>query len=455
VGEWCCHDGVILWGLSHANKRPKHHDQKVVKLLFVERTDGSQCAVDILLDVCKDVFFLSVQVKHPMATSKPYLLIVAGEPSGDAIAASLVQDVKQVDTTRHFKGVAGPKMRAAGVQSIFPSERLACLGIVEVLRHIAVVWRVYRQIKHALQAEPPEALILVDFAGLNLKLARYAKSRNIPVFYYVPPKVWAWKKYRIKTMQSCVDFVASVLPFEQGIYQKAGIPTAYVGHPLVQAIRAPDPVTPPIQTVEQVKRIVLLPGSRQREVSTTLPVMLQVVERLRQQRPTIECILLQSSSLPDSVFDQHLQAASVHIQRWRNQSVRDLPVVDLALAASGTVTLELGMLGIPTLVMYRLSWLSFTLFRLVSSLRYASLVNLILNESVFPEFLQDKMTAQAIFLAAEQLLSDEQRRAVIVSRLSELASIMEGHHQSCASALMSFLDHNNGLTQQQHSVHQA
>ena len=268
-------------------------------------------------------------------------------------------------------------------------------------------------------------LVLVDYAGFNMKLALYAKKLGIKVFYYVSPKVWVWKRGRLDTLAKCVDMVAVLHAFEVPLYHQKGIPVAYVGHYLTDELCG---FVQPHPVCQDLRRccVALLPGSRRNEIKVLMPLLMSVARALHVLYPDIRFALIQAEFLPEDVFAAYL--ANHHdlpIEVVRSDHRKALADCDLALACSGTVTLELGMLGIPTIVLYRVAAFSYLLLRCLTSVRTASLVNLIAKRSIFTELLQDKMTHTKVLQAARRYVEDP---AYYHAKIAELDKFQRSLH---------------------------
>src|ERR1043166_4220029 len=290
------------------------------------------------------------------------LLIVAGEASGDAHAASLVQALRETSPATQFEffGSTGQKMRNAGVESVVNADELAIMGLWEVGRALPKFWRAFGELKRAAEDRKPDAAILVDWPDFNLRLARWLHRRGIPVIYYISPQLWAWRSHRARNIQRDVDLLLSILPFEKAWYAARGITNVeYVGHPLTGEVRAEfdraefcrrnnlDPLQP---------IVVLLPGSRQKEVVRILPPMLDAVARVLHERPETQFVLVVA---PNRDVNEAKEIVAAHtlpessLSIVQHQTREALAAADVAAVASGTATLEAALLGTPMVVVYK------------------------------------------------------------------------------------------------------
>lgn len=380
-------------------------------------------------------------------------MIVAGEASGDAHAASLVQALRAAEPQTHFDffGATGPLMRAAGVDSVVRSDDLSILGLLEIGRALPRFWHAYKLLKQAALEREPDAVILVDWPDFNLKLARAFHRRGLRVIYYISPQLWAWRSYRAHTIQRDVDLLISILPFEQDWYADRGIDRVeYVGHPLAGEVHARfdraefcrqtklDPRLPIIS---------LLPGSRRREVERILPPMLEAAALISARQPEVQFVVVVAPSRTSDEVRNVVRAqratpqplpSCLHIVS--DQSREALAASDVAAIASGTATLEAALLGTPMVVVYKESWVNWnTLGRLITTDHYG-LVNLVAGERVATELMQDDLNGEQ--LANELLLLlEKQRNEDARQRLREVADQLgdSGASQRAADVLLEAL----------------
>lgn len=361
-------------------------------------------------------------------------MIVAGEPSGDAHAASLVNALRAVEpeTKLEIFGATGPLMRASGVESIVRSDDLAILGLLEIGRALPKFWRAYTLLKQAVIKDRPAAVILVDWPDFNLKLARALHRRGLKVIYYISPQLWAWRSYRARSIERNVDLMLSILSFEQEWYADRGIDhVEFVGHPLAgevhsRADRAEfcrqnklDPRLPIIS---------LLPGSRRKEVERILPPMLEATALISARLPDTQFVVVVAPSRSSNEIRSIVRTqratpeplpSCLHIVSGQTREA--LAASDAAAIASGTATLEAALLGTPMVVVYKESWVNWnTLGRLTSPDHYG-LVNLVAGERVATELMQDDLNGERL---ANELLSllDGKRNEVACARLREVAN---------------------------------
>ncbi|MFH7319922.1 lipid-A-disaccharide synthase [Desulfurivibrio sp. D14AmB] len=373
-----------------------------------------------------------------MANSQPHILIVAGEASGDMHGANLVKAIKAQRPEVRISAMGGGALAAQGVNLVYESSRLAVVGLIEVLSHLGEIRAALAKLRAFLREQRPELLILIDYPDFNLMLAATAKKLGIPVFYYISPQVWAWRQGRVRTIRQRVDMMAVILPFEQEFYRNRGVAVEFVGHPLLDELaevvsESPTPHGGPGRLIG------LLPGSRRRELATMLPIFLAAARRLAAQLPTPPRFVL---PLAPGLDPRELQgygldqAADLQIEISTEQRHRTMARCDVVMAASGTVTLELAILGVPMVAAYKLSPLSYLLGRLLIDLPHATLVNLVAGREVIPELLQYEATPEKISRAVADLLEDEGRRAEMVAALAQVRQQLGGSGASQRAAAL-------------------
>ena len=350
------------------------------------------------------------------------VMIVVGEASGDLHGAHLVKALYRRDPTLEIFGVAGDGLKREGIKVIFDVDRLTGMGFAELAGNLKTIWQAYRLLRKALREERPNLLILVDFPEFNLRLARLAKKSGIPVLYYISPQVWAWRKRRTQKIARWVDRMAVVFPFEVPLYQNEGVAVSFVGHPLLDLAHSSEPRE---RTLTQYgldpsrQTIAILPGSRSREVAYHLPPMLEAADRLERQLEA-QFILVRATTVERGILDGILEKAAVKVPIAEGNTYNVLHACDLVWAASGTATLETALMLRPMVIVYRLSWLTYALARLLVRVSHIGMVNIIAGESVVPELIQSDVTADKIVAESRAILQDPELRKWIVSKLSQV-----------------------------------
>lgn len=331
--------------------------------------------------------------------------MVAGEASGDQAAAPVVAALLREYPGARILAVGGPRMREAGAEILFDFSELAVMGFAEVLRHLPRLLRRRREVKALLRSGKPDLFIPVDAPGFNLPLAREARKRGIPAFYYIAPQVWAWGEGRVAAMRRDLAGLAVILPFEEAWFKERGVHARFVGHPLAGRFDAL-----PLPS-DQPRRIGLMPGSRAQEVSRHLPRLLRAAEILGTRRVGLEFSLLEAGSLSPDYYDQYLEHFQHTLKRFRGDSAEFFAEQDLLWASSGTATLEAALADRPMVVLYRTGPLNYQLARRLVSLDRIALVNLVAQRELVPELIQKGAEAENLALAMFALLTDEGSRA--------------------------------------------
>jgi lipid-A-disaccharide synthase len=335
----------------------------------------------------------------------------------------LVAALKRLDPGLTFCGIGGARLQEAGVRILFRSSDMAVVGLTEVISRSATLARAYWTVKGILRKNRPALVILLDYPDFNLRLARAARRLQVPVLYYISPQVWAWRKGRVEIIRRCVDRMAVILPFEKDFYRERGVEVDYVGHPLVEEIPA-DLDAGKARTDLGLDRaspvLALLPGSRKEEVSNLLPVMIGAARSIRSKHAGLKCLLPRASTIPSQLIDDLLRGSGLDVQVIPGDVYRVLKASNLALVASGTATLETAILETPMVIVYRVSRLSYWIGRMVISVPFIGLVNLVAGEEVVPELMQDEVTPERLAQEATDILEHESRRNAMVLKLRSL-----------------------------------
>ena len=358
------------------------------------------------------------------------VLISAGEASGDLYAAGLVDALRRRRPDLEFFGCAGPRMRQAGVRAVVDAHSLAVVGLVEVVTHIPRIYREYRKLLGAAREERPDIAILTDSPDFHLRLAGRLKQLQIPVVYLVAPQAWAWRKGRLRTMRRTIDRLLCIFPFEPEFFARGGIDAVYIGHPLTRLVRPSagrDELRRRFGIPSSTPLVALLPGSRSGEAARHLPILLETVDRLRASvQPTPRFILaVPPGTVPEgSRFRERISRSSIQLLEGQTWDV--LACADVALAASGTVTIEAGLLGTPMVTFYRVNNLSWWMGKHLVDVPFYSMVNLVAGRRIVPELIQDDMTAERLTAEASALLGDDSARAAMRGELALVARKLAG-----------------------------
>ncbi len=355
-------------------------------------------------------------------------MIVAGEASGDLHGATLCQALKTLTPDVRLFGMGGRRMADAGVDVLIDVTGSAVVGGTEAVSRVPMLYRAYRRLRAALHHSRPAAVVLIDFPEFNLRLARAAHREGIPVVYFIPPQIWAWRHARVRTLRRLVSLVLAVFPFELDLYRRAGVPVAYVGHPVLDAIAtAPSRAEARRQLgmPEDALVIGLLPGSRREEVERALPAMRDACRRIASVRGETRFVVGLAPTI-DRATIEAASAEGVRTEIAPDGAYAVMRAADLLLVTSGTATLEAALLGAPMIVSYQLSWVSEALARLVIRVPWISLANIILGRAVVPEFYRKTATGERLAAEALRLLSDSRALEAQREAFGELAAQLGG-----------------------------
>lgn len=338
-----------------------------------------------------------------------HIIVVAGEASGDAHAGRMIAQLKTLRQDIQVSGIGGDNLRAAGVDIFTDFSELAVMGLVEVLKRYRRIKAIFNELVDRLKQEQPDLLVLVDYPGFNLKLAKVAHKLGIPVLYYISPKIWAWRPGRIKTIKRYVDHMAVLFPFEQRLYENAGVAVSCVGHPLVDAVNSPLSTAQAklwLGAEPEQKVLGLFPGSRRSEVEALLPVMLQTAQQLQQQYPQLKLVMPLAPGLSQDFITSLLAQSPVTVKLVSDQFYDVIKGCDAIVAASGTVTLEIALMGVPQVLVYRVAPLSYSILKRLVQIPYVGLCNIVTGKNIVTELLQDEVTVTNIEAHLSAFLSN-------------------------------------------------
>lgn len=345
-----------------------------------------------------------------MNMSRGHVMVLTGEPSGDVHGASLVRAMQHLDPALTFSGIGGACMADAGVDLFFSIKNLSAMGLTEVIFQFRSIKQAFDSFTSQLMTKQPGLLILIDYPGFNLKAARFAKKHTTTrVFYYITPKVWAWNRSRIWQIKRFVDHAGLIFPFEEKLYKKAGIPATYVGNPLMD--HYPLAVKPKPQktaTPSDPWIIGLLPGSRKTEIHKLLDLMVTAAKMIQKHRPDTRFLVSAADAIPvesiETVLASHKETGLFTLISGSPRQIFEQ--ADMLIAASGTITLEAALWKIPTVIVYKMSPVSFKIAKIVVKVKFAGLANLIAGRQVMPELLQTEASSQNICATALDMLDN-------------------------------------------------
>jgi lipid-A-disaccharide synthase len=348
------------------------------------------------------------------------ILVSAGEASGDLYAALVVDQLRLLWPDCQFFGCTGPRLRHAGVETVVDAGSLAVVGLLEVVSHIPRIYREYRKLVAAAGDRKPDLALLTDSPDFHLRVARRLCGRGVPVVYLVAPQAWAWRRGRVNVMRNTLRRLLCIFPFEEEFFCRHGIPATYIGHPLAGLVR------PSLTRAEFFRKhrlavgrplVTVLPGSRRGEAARHLPALLDAAKRLYQEK-AVNLVLPASTTTGVEFFRARIGGSPVTI--INGESWDALAHADVALAASGTVTVEAALLGTPMVTFYKVSLPSWVAGKLLVRVPFYSMVNLIAGRAVVPELMQEQMTGERIAAEARRLLTDESARAEMKAGLAEV-----------------------------------
>jgi len=329
------------------------------------------------------------------------IYIVCGEKSGDLYASRLVREIRKKEPKAKFRGFGGRNMRNEGVEITRDINNLSFMGVVSVFRNIKSLVNSINLCKNDILLYKPNHVILVDYGGFNLKIARFAKQRNITVSYYIPPKLWAWNKRRIKVIQKNIDNLFVIFPFEVDFYRKYNVKAIYEGNPLIDIIGSIK------RKNENSKLITLLPGSREQEVKKILPIMLSVINDFPEYDFTIAGV----DSVPESIYFSIIKETDINLVF--NDTYSLLSKSSIALITSGTASLESALIETPQIVCYKTNWITYLFAKLLVKTKFISLVNILLDKEVVKELIQDKFNHKNLKKAMQDLMTNHQSNNMI------------------------------------------
>ena len=334
---------------------------------------------------------------------------MAGEASADLHGSNLVNAMKALDPGIVFWGIGGDKMRQAGVETFTTSSDMAVVGLTEVLHKLQTIVKAAGKLKSVIQKRRPDLLILIDYPDFNIHIAKTAKHFQVPVLYYISPQVWAWRQGRIKKISRRIDRMAVILPFEKSFYRQKGVEVDYVGHPLMDACPQKvdkETIRVHLELDKEHPVVGLLPGSRKEEIKKLLPVMIKSAEIMSWRHRDIRYLLPVAPTIDPEFVQTFINNSSVKIKIIKEDIYEPLSICDAAIVASGTATLEMAVMGVPMVIIYRISPLSYWAGRMIIKLSHIGLANLVAGEEVVPELIQGEVTPGRLAHETLNILED-------------------------------------------------
>ncbi|WP_408967408.1 lipid-A-disaccharide synthase [Oryzomonas sp.] len=357
------------------------------------------------------------------------IMIVAGEASADIYGADLVREALRLDPLLHFFGIGGARMREAGVETLVDSADMAVVGLVEVLKHFDVISGAFLKLKRILSADRPDLLILIDYPGFNLRLAKAARKAGVKVLYYISPQIWAWRQGRVREIARLVDHMAVILPFEASFYKHAGVQVSFVGHPMIDLVKVAgerDDMAAGFGLDPGRKIVGLFPGSRRNEIERLLPVITEAAVLLKKRFPDIQFVLPLASTLRDDDVTMLLTTAGLDVVISRERIHDLIRACDAVISVSGTVTLEIALVGTPMVIIYKLSPLTYQLAKRLVKVDNIGLCNIVAGETVVRELIQEE--ANPVMIADEigSILTDAGYAGAIREKLAAVRGRLGG-----------------------------
>jgi len=350
----------------------------------------------------------------------PHVMILAGEASGDAHAAEFVDCIRQLTPEIYISGMGTTEMKKAGVDVFFDSSVIAVMGLVEVLKHWGDIKRAMGIVKRQLENTRPDLLVLVDYPEFNFKMARHARELGIKVLFYISPTVWAWRPKRINKIGRLIDHMAVIFEFEKAYYERANIPVSFVGHPLVDKVKS-------TSTKNEIRRqlgldqnasvIGLFPGSRNSEIDRLLPLMLETAKQMAQTKPHLRFVLPVAKALDFEAIKQLCDESQLDIVLTQEDIYDSITCCEAIISCSGTVTLEIALLGVPMCIIYKMSWLTYAIMSRLITIPYVGLVNIVAGKSVVQEFLQNDATVENISQEIFKIIDQQDYQQQIIKDL--------------------------------------
>jgi lipid-A-disaccharide synthase len=352
------------------------------------------------------------------------IMISAGEASGDLHAANLIKALHRIDPSIKSKGMGSDKLRDAGVEILVDCADIAVVGIVEVLANYHLIKQALNKLVDEIRRSPPDLLILVDYQEFNFRLAKIAKQHGIRVLFYISPQVWAWRPHRVHKIGKMIDMMAVLFPFEEKFYRNANVPVTFVGHPLVDETRpdkTPAECFDDYRLNENKKIIGLFPGSRKGEIKRVLPVLLDAAELLKNKHRDIQFILPVASTLNTQYIQSFLTGHShLDIRVIKDRSYNIMQICHAIMTASGTATLEIALMGIPNVIVYRVAPISYFILKRMITIDNIGLVNIVAEKNIVREFIQDEANPERIATEVDRLLYDDTYRENMIDELAKV-----------------------------------
>lgn len=359
--------------------------------------------------------------------------IIAGEASGDLHGSNLIKELQKLDTDANIRCWGGDKMQATGATLVKHYKELAFMGFAEVIKNLPAILKNFKFCKKDITEFNPDVVILIDYPGFNLRMAKWTHQNNYKTIFYISPQVWAWKESRVKAIKKYVDKMIVILPFEKQFFEKWNYEVEYVGHPLVDVIENYKKEHPELKSSSQT--IALLPGSRQQEITAKLPVMLSATKNF----PDHTFIVAKAPSIDDHFYENFIQGYG-NVKVVANNTYNVLMQSTAALVTSGTATLETALFGVPEIVCYKAGKISYEIAKRLVKLKYICLVNLIMDKEVVKELIQNDLTPEKITVELKKILFDAGKREKLKQDYQQLKELLSEGGNASFNAAKSIYD---------------
>ncbi len=355
-------------------------------------------------------------------------MIIAGEASGDLHAAKLIRAIHAKQSDIHFYGIGGDHMAQAGAEVHVNSRDMAVVGLVEIWAQRKLIFGALDKMKQSIAAQPPDLLILVDYPEFNLRLAKFAKQHGVKVLFYISPQIWAWRQHRVKKIKQRVDMMAVVFPFEEIFYKKHDVPVQFVGHPLVDEVKASaDQASLRTEFGINTDKLTigLFPGSRRSEIKRLLVTILESARCIKQQHPDCQFLLPLAHTLDTTDIETALtDYADLNIRTVQHRSYDVMEACDLILTVSGTVTLEIALMKKPMVIINRVAWLTYQLVHRMLKIDHIGLCNIVADKRIAPELIQYDATPEKICETMNTLIHDQNARQTMQMELAKIEGLL-------------------------------
>lgn len=356
------------------------------------------------------------------------VLIIAGEVSGDLHGASLIRELKKLDSSLKIFGIGGDKMQAEGMELIYHIDKMAFLGFVEVIKHLPFIKKVQRDIIYEVNKRNVKEVVLIDYPGFNLSIAKKLKKLKLEpeLIYYITPQVWAWGKGRVNKIRDLFKKVLVVFPFEEKFFKSKNVDAEFVGHPLIQEINkynflSRDKLNEKVGLDPAKPILLILPGSRKQEVKTIFPEVIKAASKLAEEI-VLQVVVACSVNINESVFYELTDQKNFKVIRGYTYDL--LKHAKFGIVKSGTSTLEAGLMGLPIVIVYKTSMLTYKIGKSLVKIKNIGMANIVLDEQVVPELIQDDANAENIFIESKNILSDDKLYADIKQKLGGINKVL-------------------------------